>query len=130
MALRFGPRLNHTIPTDSTPAPEPTPDKLPVEIEADIDSAVPIGNGLFTLNVVAVIPPYSADLNKRLLKVFAVAVPDGQPLPETEQGFLDSPYPKAELEVSQELSGHRQVFPIHGAAGGKNVVQYILQDED
>lgn len=134
MALRFGPRLAYTVPTEPPPpVPDPTPDvppaKLLVEIEAFIDSASPIGDGLFTLNVGAAIPAYSLDTHKRLKSVFAVAVPSDALLPETEQGFLDSSYPKAELEVSQELAGHRQVFPVHGVVAS-NVIQYILVDED
>lgn len=129
MALRFGPRLDHTIPTEPGPGPEPTPDRLPVEIEAGIDSASPIGDGLFVLNVVAAVPPYSTDLNKRLLKVYAVAVPQGQPLPETPQAFLDSPNPSGIIDVADRTDGHRQVFPIHGVPAA-NVIQFILQDED
>lgn len=129
MALRFGPRLNYTVPTEPTPPAEPTPDKLPVEIEGGIDSAIPIGDGLYTLNVLAIIPPYSLDVSKRLKAVIAVAVPSDAPLPETEQGFLDSPYPRGEIDVSQELSGHRRVFPVDRVVAS-TVIQYILVDED
>ena len=134
MSLRFGPRIDHTVTAD-VPAPAPVPDtpavKVPVEIEAFIGDATPLGDGTYRLDCGAKVPGYSADTSKVLRAVFAVAVPDGQPVPETEQAFLDSSYPKGGLDLAPPDGNPLEVtLPVSGVPAGKVVVQYILMDED
>lgn len=134
MSLRFGPRIDHAVTADA-PAPDPVPDtpavKVPVEIEAFIGDATPLGDGTYRLDCGAKVPGYSADTSKVLRAVFAVAVPDGQPVPETEQAFLDSSYPKGGLDLAPPDGNPLEVtLPVSGVPAGKIIVQYILMDED
>lgn len=134
MALRFGPRIDHAVPA-ATPTPDVPPDappvKQPVEIEAFVKDAVPQPDGTFLLNCGAAVPGYSADSSKVLKAVFAVVVPGGQPLPETEQGFLDSAYPKGGLDLAPPDGNPLSVdIPVSGVPAGQVIVQFILMDED
>lgn len=133
MALRFGPKLAYTVQPPIVP--EPTPDVTPpgkalVEVQARIVGATPQDNGLFTLAVEADIPPYSAETHKQVLRAWAVVVPDGQPLPETEQAFLDSAYPKATVETAGAFGGVTVPLPVADVPAGQLTVQTIFQDED
>jgi len=135
MALRFGPRIDHTIPTEPAPTPDTPPDappaKLPVEIDAFIGDAVPLDDGTFRLECGANVPAYSAESSKVLKTILAVAVPDGQPLPETEQGFIDSPYSRGGLDLAPPDGNPVTVaIPISGVPAGKLIIQFILVDED
>lgn len=131
MAIRFGPKLAFGIdpetPIDVPPIGPPA--KLLVEVQARVRGAIRQDNGLYTLGVELDVPPYSTETHKQLLRAWAVTVPDGQPIPEAEQAFLDSAYPKYTVET-QGFEGATHFLPVADVPAGQSVTQILLQDED
>lgn len=131
MAIRLGPALSFAIdspvPIDVPPI-EP-PGKLLVEVQARIKGALAQDNGLYTLGVELDTPPYSTATHKQLLRAWAVTVPDGNPLPDGAQAFLDSTFPKCTVET-QGFEGATHFLPVADVPAGQSVTQIVLQDED
>lgn len=131
MAIRFGPKLSFAIDSPIPPDVPPIepPAKLLVEVQGRIRGALAQDNGLYTLGVELDVPPYSTETHKQLLRAWAVTVPDGQPLPETEQAFLDSAFPKYTVETPG-FEGATHFLPVADVPAGQSVTQILLQDED
>lgn len=131
MAIRLGPQLSFVTEPDVVPPIPPVepPGKLLVEVQARIKGAIRQDNGLYTLGVEIDTPPYSAETHKQLLRAWAVTVPDGSPLPEGGQAFLDSTFPKYTVET-QGFDGATHFLPVADVPAGQSVTQILLQDED